>query len=268
MAAATTGVFQRLWTSDEVSLGVKDHLLSKIDSRKAVADEINGSGEELMPNRMSELEATKSEIQKWHSAFQNEYVITTGCFFVTYMAGTRKSKEKGSCIYSNHCEEGTRDIRFEDAQSAVRDLRSQLKPPSMQGNRRTPDKFVGKEAIITSQSLNGWYNAIVGKHNLLTFYKIFKASSDFKVFVVCLEATKIEAVNNVQVVENGDVQLFKKMFKWFYYGSVTTEFATESLLRILQRKDSYEFYNGSVPTDFATEYIGYGIKSVAALQRK
>ena len=26
----------------------------------------------------------------------------------------------------------------------------------VQGNRRTPDKFVGKEAIITSQCLNGW----------------------------------------------------------------------------------------------------------------
>lgn len=27
----------------------------------------------------------------------------------------------------------------------------------VKGNRRTPDKFVGKEAIITSQCLNGWY---------------------------------------------------------------------------------------------------------------
>ncbi|KAK3029918.1 hypothetical protein RJ639_039778, partial [Escallonia herrerae] len=27
----------------------------------------------------------------------------------------------------------------------------------IKGNRRTPDKFVGKEAIITSQCLNGWY---------------------------------------------------------------------------------------------------------------
>ncbi|KAL4579817.1 hypothetical protein LXL04_015984 [Taraxacum kok-saghyz] len=51
----------------------------------------------------------------------------------------------------------------------------------------------------------------------------------------------------------------------FYYGSVTTEFATESFLRILQRKDSYGFYNGSVPTDFATEYIGYRIKSFLPL---
>ncbi|KAL4581935.1 hypothetical protein LXL04_006469 [Taraxacum kok-saghyz] len=74
----------------------------------------------------------------------------------------------------------------------------------------------------------------------------------------------------VQVVENGDVEMskFKDGNHMFYYGSMTTEFTTESLLRILQRKDSYGFYNGSVPTDFATEYIGYGIKSVAALQRK
>ena len=26
----------------------------------------------------------------------------------------------------------------------------------IQGNRRTPEKFVGKEAVITSQCLNGW----------------------------------------------------------------------------------------------------------------
>jgi hypothetical protein len=26
----------------------------------------------------------------------------------------------------------------------------------IKGNKRTPDKFVGKEAIITSQCLNGW----------------------------------------------------------------------------------------------------------------
>uniref|UniRef100_M1BN06 PUB 62/63 C-terminal domain-containing protein n=1 Tax=Solanum tuberosum TaxID=4113 RepID=M1BN06_SOLTU len=27
----------------------------------------------------------------------------------------------------------------------------------IRGNRRTPGKFVGKEAVITSQCLNGWY---------------------------------------------------------------------------------------------------------------
>lgn len=29
-----------------------------------------------------------------------------------------------------------------------------------QGNRRTPDKFVGREAMITSQCLNGWYGFV------------------------------------------------------------------------------------------------------------
>ena len=28
--------------------------------------------------------------------------------------------------------------------------------PLLQGNKRTPEKFVGREAIITSQCLNGW----------------------------------------------------------------------------------------------------------------
>ncbi|KAL4559077.1 hypothetical protein LXL04_031210 [Taraxacum kok-saghyz] len=85
------------------------------------------------------------------------------------------------------------------------------------------------------------------------------------------EMERVETTEaDVQVVENGDVEMskFKDGNHMFYYGSVTTEFATESFLRILQRKDSYGFYNGSVPTDFATEYIGYGIKSVATLQRK
>jgi hypothetical protein len=27
----------------------------------------------------------------------------------------------------------------------------------VQGNKRTPERFVGKEAIITTQCLNGWY---------------------------------------------------------------------------------------------------------------
>ncbi|KAL4586137.1 hypothetical protein LXL04_010769 [Taraxacum kok-saghyz] len=100
----------------------------------------------------------------------------------------------------------------------------------------------------------------------------------------------------------------------FYYGSLTTEFSTESFLWIFLRKHSHRFYNGNLPTDFAmlqrkldhgncykiittelatnkepwnllrtnsyrniygvlpmecaTEYIVYGIKSVAALQRK
>ncbi|KAL4586458.1 hypothetical protein LXL04_011094 [Taraxacum kok-saghyz] len=97
-----------------------------------------------------------------------------------------------------------------------------------------------------------------------------KEDTKFKRFWIQSNPRKCSSGEDVQVVENGDVEMskFKDGNHMFCYGSVTTEFATESLLRILQQKDSYGFYNGSVPTDFATEYIGYGIKSVAALQRK
>ncbi|KAL4554177.1 hypothetical protein LXL04_039698 [Taraxacum kok-saghyz] len=90
-----------------------------------------------------------------------------------------------------------------------------------------------------------------------------KEDTKFKRFWIQSNPRKCSSGEDVQVVENGDVEMskFKDGNHIFYYGSVTTEFATESLLRILQRKDSYGFYNGSVPTDFATEYIGYGIKS-------
>ncbi|KAL4574768.1 hypothetical protein LXL04_021606 [Taraxacum kok-saghyz] len=97
-----------------------------------------------------------------------------------------------------------------------------------------------------------------------------KEDTKFKRFWIQSNPRKCSSGEDVQVVDNGDVEMskFKDGNHMFYYGSVTTEFATESLLRILQQKDSYGFYNGIVPTDFATEYIGYGIKSVAALQRK
>jgi hypothetical protein len=35
-------------------------------------------------------------------------------------------------------------------------LRGGLSFLRVQGNKRTPDKFVGKEAVVTSQCLNGW----------------------------------------------------------------------------------------------------------------
>ena len=28
---------------------------------------------------------------------------------------------------------------------------------ALQGNKRTPERFVGREAVITTQCLNGWY---------------------------------------------------------------------------------------------------------------
>ncbi|KAL4565822.1 hypothetical protein LXL04_029928 [Taraxacum kok-saghyz] len=94
-----------------------------------------------------------------------------------------------------------------------------------------------------------------------------KEDTKFKRFWIQSNPRKCSSGEDVQVVENGDVEMskFKDGNHMFYYGSVTTEFATESLLRILQQKDSYGFYNGSVPTDFATEYIGYGIKIYVCL---
>nr|KAJ0213343.1 hypothetical protein LSAT_V11C400187730 [Lactuca sativa] len=110
-----------------------------------------------------ELEAAKSEIQKWHSAFQNEsYITTKPKNVVSYLQNLKsskellrdqvnqKSKEKGSCIYSNHCKAGTRDIKLKVIhlgvlQSAVRDLRSQLKPPSMQARRLLLDPTIHEE---------------------------------------------------------------------------------------------------------------------------
>jgi len=37
-----------------------------------------------------------------------------------------------------------------------------------QGNKRTPQRFVGREAIVTTQCLNGW---------LVTIYIFFSRSS-------------------------------------------------------------------------------------------
>lgn len=39
-----------------------------------------------------------------------------------------------------------------------------------QGNKRTPQRFVGREAVVTTQCLNGW---------LVVFYLPFMLMSDF-----------------------------------------------------------------------------------------
>ncbi|KAL0358239.1 UNVERIFIED_CONTAM: U-box domain-containing protein 62 [Sesamum calycinum] len=51
------------------------------------------------------------------------------------------------------------DLTPENGSLKVYNFLSQLmrRKQTLQGNRRTPDKFVGKEAVITSQCLNGWY---------------------------------------------------------------------------------------------------------------
>ncbi|KAF0934553.1 hypothetical protein E2562_025648 [Oryza meyeriana var. granulata] len=48
------------------------------------------------------------------------------------------------------------------------------------GNRRTPDKFVGKEAVITSQCLNGWYlvKAVDSGESIRLQYRSLKKVSE------------------------------------------------------------------------------------------
>lgn len=50
------------------------------------------------------------------------------------------------------------------------------------GNKRTPDKFVGKEAVITSQCLNGWYlvKAVGTGESIRLQYRSLKKASELQ----------------------------------------------------------------------------------------
>uniref|UniRef100_A0A0D9VN05 PUB 62/63 C-terminal domain-containing protein n=1 Tax=Leersia perrieri TaxID=77586 RepID=A0A0D9VN05_9ORYZ len=50
------------------------------------------------------------------------------------------------------------------------------------GNRRTPDKFIGKEAVITSQCLNGWYlvKAVDSGESIRLQYRSLKKVSELQ----------------------------------------------------------------------------------------
>ncbi|CAI0431285.1 unnamed protein product [Linum tenue] len=52
----------------------------------------------------------------------------------------------------------------------------------IKGNRRTPEKFVGKEAIITSQCLNGWYllKIIDSGENVRLQYRSLRKTSSYE----------------------------------------------------------------------------------------
>ncbi|XP_076947581.1 FKBP12-interacting protein of 37 kDa-like [Bidens hawaiensis] len=104
-----------------------------------------------------ELEAAKSEIQKWHSIFQNESV-TAGTsvepnVVIGYLhdlkssEGTlreqlEKAKKKDAAFIVTIAK---REQEIADLKSAVRDLRSQLKPPSMQARRLLLDPAIHEE---------------------------------------------------------------------------------------------------------------------------
>ncbi|CAI9280424.1 unnamed protein product [Lactuca saligna] len=101
-----------------------------------------------------ELEAAKSEIQKWHSAFQNEsYITTEPKNAVSYLQNLKSSEE----LLRDQLEKAKkkeaafivtiakREQEISDLKSAVRDLRSQLKPPSMQARRLLLDPAIHEE---------------------------------------------------------------------------------------------------------------------------
>ncbi|XVF09333.1 hypothetical protein REPUB_Repub07fG0083600 [Reevesia pubescens] len=106
----------------------------------------------------TELEAAKSEIQKWHSAFRNEPFIPTGTtpepkLVINYLQTLKsseevlkeqleKAKKKEAAFIVTFAK---REQEIAELKSAVRDLKVQLKPPSMQARRLLLDPAIHEE---------------------------------------------------------------------------------------------------------------------------
>ncbi|XP_056166264.1 FKBP12-interacting protein of 37 kDa-like isoform X3 [Syzygium oleosum] len=126
----------------------------------------------------TELEAAKSEIQKWHSSFQNESFIPSGTspepkVIINYLQTLRsseealreqlekaKKKEAAFIVTFAKREQEIAELKvnllswlwsilewfiYPLLQSAVRDLKAQLKPPSMQARRLLLDPAIHEE---------------------------------------------------------------------------------------------------------------------------
>ncbi|KAM7483173.1 hypothetical protein LguiB_007756 [Lonicera macranthoides] len=105
-----------------------------------------------------ELEAAKTEIQKWHFAFQNESFIPAATspepkLVVSYLQTLKsseeslreqleKAKKKEAAFIVTVAK---RELEISELKSAVRDLRAQLKPPSMQARRLLLDPAIHEE---------------------------------------------------------------------------------------------------------------------------
>lgn len=106
----------------------------------------------------TELEAAKSEIQKWYSAFQNEPGTVTGtspepALVVRYLhtlnsseeslkEQLEKAKKKEAAFIVAFAK---REQEISELKSVVRDLRAQLKPPSMQARKLLLDPAIHEE---------------------------------------------------------------------------------------------------------------------------
>ncbi|EEF51953.1 FKBP12-interacting protein of 37 kDa [Ricinus communis] len=105
-----------------------------------------------------ELEAAKSEIQKWRSAFENESFMPTGAspepkLVINYLQALKsseeslreqleKAKKKEAAFIVTFAK---REQEIAELKSAVRDLKAQLKPPSMQARRLLLDPAIHEE---------------------------------------------------------------------------------------------------------------------------
>ncbi|KAL6634396.1 hypothetical protein ACP70R_027067 [Stipagrostis hirtigluma subsp. patula] len=105
-----------------------------------------------------ELEAAKSEIQKWHSAFQNIPAVPAGTnpdpvSVVSYLNNLKsseeslreqleKAKKREAAFIVTFAK---REQEIAELKSAVRDLKTQLRPPSMQTRRLLLDPAIHEE---------------------------------------------------------------------------------------------------------------------------
>ncbi|KAJ7945834.1 FKBP12-interacting protein of 37 kDa [Quillaja saponaria] len=106
----------------------------------------------------TELEAARSEIQKWHSSFLNESFIPSGTtpepkLVIDYLQILKsseeslreqleKAKKKEAAFIVTFAK---REQEIAELKSAVRDLKAQLKPPSMQARRLLLDPAIHEE---------------------------------------------------------------------------------------------------------------------------
>ncbi|XP_057995153.1 FKBP12-interacting protein of 37 kDa isoform X3 [Hevea brasiliensis] len=107
---------------------------------------------------MPKLEAAKSEIQKWRLAFENESFIPAGAspepkLVINYLQTVKsseeslreqleKAKKKEAAFIVTFAK---REQEIAELKSAVRDLKAQLKPPSMQARRLLLDPAIHEE---------------------------------------------------------------------------------------------------------------------------
>ncbi|KAL9243125.1 hypothetical protein vseg_017053 [Gypsophila vaccaria] len=111
-----------------------------------------------LENCKVELEAAKSEIQKWHSSFQNESYIPAGTNpepkMVVNYAHTLRSSEKSLKEQLEKAKKkeaafivsfAKREQEVAELKAAIRELRAQLKPLSMQTRRFLLDPAIHEE---------------------------------------------------------------------------------------------------------------------------